>query len=162
MKSLSDLYSIYLVFNSLFCLSGPVIYMQKFCCIWFRFRGGIRMYKNKSDSRKSRWSKQDIRTNAISLFVGNGEWFDAFLFLFFLTVYERWRCVPFPVVSNSESSDYWPSLVAVRRWLILNLCYTWAGYDEMGAKYYLSFRGKKMANDFNITLLTATFLNPLI
>ena len=42
------------------------------------------------------------------------------------------------------------------------MCYTWAGYDEMGAKYYLSFRGKKTANDFNITLLVSTFLNPLI
>ena len=38
----------------------------------------------------------------------------------------------------------------------------WAGYDEMGAEYYHSFRGKKTANDFNITLLVSTFLNPLI
>ena len=42
------------------------------------------------------------------------------------------------------------------------MCYTWAGYDEMGAKCYLSCRGKKTGNDFKITLLMYTFLNPLI
>ena len=54
--------------------------------------------------------------------------------------------------------------VPVKVWMSLNMCYNWAGYEEMGAKYVLpvSLFPLEMANDFNITLLVSTFLNPLI
>ena len=56
-------------------------------------------------------------------------------------------CIIYIILSvwwGGRGGGFWllTLLVAVRMWIILNMCYTWAGYDKMGAKYYHFFRGE--------------------